>query len=212
IGMIPGTAMYVYLGSLITSVSQLAAGTPSGGAAKQALTWLGFAATLAVTVVITRLARPALDEATAGRGANGTGSGLPPAAAPPPPADEPLVLPDDQYNRTLLSHVHPAGRRNPTPSGRYNLVVVGAGTAGLVSAAGAAGLGGKVALVERHLMGGDCLNVGCVPSKALLRAARAAAQGRDARRFGGIGPGGGRGGLAALMERRRARRAGIARA
>src|SRR5262249_59272949 len=63
IGMIPGTAMYVYLGSLITSVSQLAAGTPSGGAAKQALTWLGFAATLAVTVVITRLARPALDAA-----------------------------------------------------------------------------------------------------------------------------------------------------
>jgi len=52
-------------------------------------------------------------------------------------------------------------------------VVIGAGTAGLVAAAGAAGLGARVALVERHLMGGDCLNVGCVPSKALLRAARA---------------------------------------
>ena len=50
--------------------------------------------------------------------------------------------------------------------GRYNLVVIGAGTAGLVCAAGAAGLGARVALIERHLMGGDCLNVGCVPSKA----------------------------------------------
>ena len=59
------------------------------------------------------------------------------------------------------------------PRGRYNIVVVGAGTAGLVTAAVAAGLGAKVALVERHLMGGDCLNVGCVPSKALVRAARA---------------------------------------
>jgi heterodisulfide reductase subunit A-like polyferredoxin len=48
---------------------------------------------------------------------------------------------------------------------RYNLVVIGAGTAGLVTAAGAAGLGARVALVESNLMGGDCLNV-CVPSKA----------------------------------------------
>src|SRR5262249_9908291 len=67
VGMIPGTAMYVYLGSLITSVSQLASGAPSGGAAKQALTFLGFAATVAVTVVITRLARRALDESTVER-------------------------------------------------------------------------------------------------------------------------------------------------
>src|SRR5213075_1212867 len=65
-----------------------------------------------------------------------------------------------------------------------NLVVLGAGTAGLVSAAGAAGLGGRVALVERALMGGDCLNVGCVPSKALLRAARAV---YDAHESAGLG-------------------------
>ena len=58
--------------------------------------------------------------------------------------------------------------------------MVGAGTAGLVTAAGAAGLGAKVALVERHLMGGDCLNIGCVPSKALIRAARVAASSGDA--------------------------------
>ncbi len=51
--------------------------------------------------------------------------------------------------------------------GVYNVVVIGAGTAGLVTAAGTAGLGGRVALIERNLMGGDCLNFGCVPSKAL---------------------------------------------
>lgn len=94
------------------------------------------------------------------------------------------IAPRDEYNRRLVAHVHPPGWRNPEPSGRYNLVVVGAGTAGLVAAAGAAGLGAKVALVERHLMGGDCLNVGCVPSKALIRAGRAAADVRDAARFG----------------------------
>jgi pyruvate/2-oxoglutarate dehydrogenase complex dihydrolipoamide dehydrogenase (E3) component len=59
--------------------------------------------------------------------------------------------------------------------GTYNVVVIGAGTAGLVTAAGTAGLGGRVALVERHKMGGDCLNVGCVPSKALIRSSRVAA-------------------------------------
>ena len=52
------------------------------------------------------------------------------------------------------------------------LVVIGGGSAGLVAAAGAAGLGAKVALIERHLLGGDCLNVGCVPSKSLIRSAR----------------------------------------
>ena len=51
--------------------------------------------------------------------------------------------------------------------------MIGGGTAGLVSAAGAAGLGAKVALIERNLLGGDCLNVGCVPSKGIIRAARA---------------------------------------
>ena len=62
----------------------------------------------------------------------------------------------------------PADYINPTPQAGYHLVVVGAGPAGLISAIGAAGLGAKVALVERHRMGGDCLNVGCMPSKSLL--------------------------------------------
>jgi pyruvate/2-oxoglutarate dehydrogenase complex dihydrolipoamide dehydrogenase (E3) component len=52
--------------------------------------------------------------------------------------------------------------------GVYNVVVIGAGTAGLVTAAATAGLGGRVALIERNKMGGDCLNFGCVPSKALI--------------------------------------------
>ena len=69
-------------------------------------------------------------------------------------------------------------------SGTYNVVVIGAGTAGLVTAAGTAGLGGRVALVEAHRMGGDCLNTGCVPSKALLASARRAQQMRDAGRLG----------------------------
>jgi pyruvate/2-oxoglutarate dehydrogenase complex dihydrolipoamide dehydrogenase (E3) component len=60
--------------------------------------------------------------------------------------------------------------------GVYNVVVIGAGTAGLVTAAGTAGLGGRVALIERNKMGGDCLNFGCVPSKALISSARLVAQ------------------------------------
>lgn len=94
------------------------------------------------------------------------------------------VEPQDEHNRALLHNVHPPDWVNPEPAPVYNLVVVGAGTAGLIAAAGAAGLGGKVALVERHLMGGDCLNVGCVPSKSLIRPARLAAEMRQARRFG----------------------------
>src|SRR4029077_1019244 len=92
--------------------------------------------------------------------------------------------PRDSYNRALESNVRPRDWINPKPTGRYNLVVIGAGTAGLVTAAGAAGLGAKVALIERGLLGGDCLNVGCVPSKGLLGAARRAAAVRRAAEFG----------------------------
>jgi pyruvate/2-oxoglutarate dehydrogenase complex dihydrolipoamide dehydrogenase (E3) component len=94
------------------------------------------------------------------------------------------LYPEDQHNTTLVSNVHPPQWQNPTPDGRYNLVVLGAGTAGLVAAAGAAGMGARVALVERHLMGGDCLNVGCVPSKTVIRSGHAAHDARTADRFG----------------------------
>lgn len=121
------------------------------------------------------------------------------------------IAPLDAHNQTLLANVHPSDWKNPTPAPRYNLVVIGAGTAGLVTAAGAAGLGAKVALVERHLMGGDCLNVGCVPSKCLLRSARAAADARDSERFGVRVPPGVEADFPAVMERLRKLRAGISK-
>src|SRR5215468_5355527 len=99
-------------------------------------------------------------------------------------SDSPLILPNDEYNQQLVGNVHPSNWINPEPTGRYNIVVIGAGTAGLVTAVIAAGVGAKVALVERHLLGGDCLNVGCVPSKCIIRSARAAGDLREAQRFG----------------------------
>ncbi|HYC57925.1 MAG TPA: FAD-dependent oxidoreductase, partial [Candidatus Binatia bacterium] len=89
------------------------------------------------------------------------------------------VEPLDEHNRQLLDNVAPAAWTNPAPAPRYNLVVVGAGSAGLISAAVAAGLGARVALIERNLMGGDCLNFGCVPSKAMIRSARRLADVRE---------------------------------
>jgi len=123
--------------------------------------------------------------------------------------DIPELAPLDEHNQTLASNVHPPDWINPTPADRYNLVVIGAGTAGLVSAAGAAGLGAKVALVERKLMGGDCLNVGCVPSKALIRAARAVADVRDAHALGVHVPEGVTVDFPAIMQRMRRLRADI---
>lgn len=120
-----------------------------------------------------------------------------------------LLAPDDSFNRLLTANVHPADWRNPTPDGRYNLVVVGAGTAGLISASVAASLGAKVALVERHLMGGDCLNVGCVPSKGMIRAARVWASARDGAAFGLTFPGGVEQDFGVAMERMRRLRAAI---
>jgi len=122
---------------------------------------------------------------------------------------QPPVLPWDSHNQKLVSNVHPQGWKNPTPAKRYNLVVIGGGTAGLVSAIGAAGLGAKVALIEKHFLGGDCLNVGCVPSKAIIRAARAAAAVRDASEFGVKVPAGVRMDFGKTMERMRRLRADI---
>ena len=119
------------------------------------------------------------------------------------------LIPDDAFNRQLADNVHPPEWENPTPDGRYNLVVIGAGTAGLVTAAVAAGLGAKVALVERHLMGGDCLNVGCVPSKSILRASRVWASARDGAEFGLTVPDNCERDFGAVMARMRRLRAAI---
>src|SRR4029077_7440761 len=123
--------------------------------------------------------------------------------------DEHLVLPNDEHNRTLVSNVHPSNWVNPEAVGRYNIVVIGAGTAGLITAVVAASLGAKVALIEKHLMGGDCLNVGCVPSKGMIRAARAWADVRNAEEFGLHIPPGVKYDFGAAMERMRKLRARI---
>lgn len=78
----------------------------------------------------------------------------------------------------------PPGWRNPKPRGAYHLLVIGAGPAGLVAARAATALGARVALIERHRLGGDCLNHGCVPSKTMLRSARLYAEMRSAAYFG----------------------------
>jgi pyruvate/2-oxoglutarate dehydrogenase complex dihydrolipoamide dehydrogenase (E3) component len=87
--------------------------------------------------------------------------------------------------------------------------VIGAGTAGLVTAAGAVGLGARVALIEKSLLGGDCLNVGCVPSKVVIRSSRAVEDIRSASRFGVSGNASPEVDFSAVMERMRNLRAQI---
>lgn len=82
----------------------------------------------------------------------------------------------------------------------YNLLVIGAGAGGLVTSYIAAAVKAKVALIEKHKMGGDCLNSGCVPSKALIRSARFAAEQRKADELG-FSPSYSRADFAAVMER-----------
>ncbi len=120
-----------------------------------------------------------------------------------------LIEPMDIHNQTLIDNVHPSDWHNPEPDGPYNLAVIGAGTAGLVAAAGASGLGAKVALIERHLMGGDCLNVGCVPSKGLLGPAHLIQRAREGRDLGFLMKNGYEVDFPALMERMRRIRAQI---
>ncbi len=137
-------------------------------------------------------------------GAHGTAAGLDPELAA-------VVEPFDRHNRALIDNVHPTDWTNPEPAARYHLVVIGGGTAGLVCAAGAAGLGARVALVERKLLGGDCLNYGCVPSKAVIRSARAWHDARAGRAAFGAPAADGGGDFAAAMERMRRLRAQISR-
>jgi len=128
-----------------------------------------------------------------------------------PPDGFHQVYPFDEHNKNLMENVHPPDWSNPEPDGRYNMVVVGAGSAGLVTAAGTAGLGGKVAIIEHGLMGGDCLNVGCVPSKALIRAARAVSDVKKSGQFAVRIPDGISVDFPSIMERMRRLRSGISR-
>lgn len=117
--------------------------------------------------------------------------------------------PFDKYNTELVENAHPPQWQNPVPNGRYNLLVIGGGSAGLVAAVGASGVGAKVALVEKHLLGGDCLNVGCVPSKTLLRSAKAIGDVQRAADFGITLAGNVTADFPAIMERVRRVRAEI---
>ena len=95
-----------------------------------------------------------------------------------------MVTPLDEHNVKLLDNVHPAKWIDPVPEGNYNMVVIGAGAGGLVTSISCAGVGAKVALIESHLLGGDCLNIGCVPSKALIKAAKRVHEIKTASEFG----------------------------
>lgn len=108
--------------------------------------------------------------------------------AGPPRAAMPAALAGEPGERERWRNLAPADWRNPEPAGRYNLVVIGAGTAGLTAATTAAGMGARVALVEHRLLGGTCLNIGCVPSKAIIRTSRTYAEMRDAGRYGASTP------------------------
>jgi len=95
-----------------------------------------------------------------------------------------MTLASSPDDRRLVANTHPASWPAVRAEGVYNLVILGGGPAGLVAAFGAAGLGARVAIVERGLLGGDCLVSGCIPSKALLSAAHAAQEAREAGALG----------------------------
>ena len=198
VGMLPGTFLFVYYGKLAGDVAALASGAApvDKGTGYYGVLAIGLVATITVTAFVTRIARKALAEAT-GEAApaaqrlaaseslksgtmsttNTMNTANTMSKSSEPDAHTP-VTPLDEHNRRLLDNVRPPDWTNPAPAALYDLVVVGAGTGGLISAAVGAGLGAKVALVERNLMGGDCLNYGCVPSKTLIRDSRRVVEAR----------------------------------
>jgi pyruvate/2-oxoglutarate dehydrogenase complex dihydrolipoamide dehydrogenase (E3) component len=118
---------------------------------------------------------------------------------------------DERSNLTLLDNVHPSEWRNPKPADKYNLVVLGAGYAGILTALEAARAGAKVALVERNRLGGVCLNAGCISSKAIIRTARLYAEMRNARRYGARRPDDIHVDFAEVMQRMRSVQARVSR-
>jgi pyruvate/2-oxoglutarate dehydrogenase complex dihydrolipoamide dehydrogenase (E3) component len=117
----------------------------------------------------------------------------------------------DHWSESLVSDVHPADWPNPKPGGRYNLVVIGAGPGGVTAARQAAALGARVALIERDYLGGDRLNFGCIPSKAIIRTARLYAEMRAAGNVGAQVPEGIDVDFAKAMERMRRLQARLSR-
>lgn len=103
-----------------------------------------------------------------------------------PPFEPPGPGPHD---RALRAHVRPPDWRNPKPRDPYHLLIIGAGPAGLAAARSAAQCGARVALIEHHLLGGDRLHYGGIPSESLIRSARWYAEMRNAENFGARPPG-----------------------
>lgn len=129
--------------------------------------------------------------------------------APQVQAPEYAMGPEDcEYNKLAVSHVGPK-THFPELNDSYDLVVIGAGVAGLLSVIVAKSLGKKSLLIEKHYMGGDCLNVGCFPSKALIACARKAHELKHSAEFG-ISCGDVEVDFPFIMERMRKLRAGVA--
>lgn len=208
LGMLPGIFLFVYIGAAARDAITGQADA-SADFYQQILKYVGLLATVAVVVVVTRIARKAMREAEMQQEGSVV-TGKPQLNANHKPASyKEMTIAGDAHDKVLVDNCHPLSWVNPTPAPKYNIVVIGGGTAGLVSAAGSAGLGAKVALIERNLLGGDCLNVGCVPSKGVIRAARAAHDARNGAEFGIKLAGEPSIAFGAAMERMRRLRAGI---
>jgi pyruvate/2-oxoglutarate dehydrogenase complex dihydrolipoamide dehydrogenase (E3) component len=124
----------------------------------------------------------------------------------------PAEPPDDRFHRALLDDVHPPTWTNPKSKGKYNFIIIGAGPGGVTAAREAAALGARVALIERNFIGGDRLNVGCIPSKAIVRTARLYAEMRNAVNVGAQVPGDIAIGFRNVMDRMRRVQARLSRA
>jgi pyruvate/2-oxoglutarate dehydrogenase complex dihydrolipoamide dehydrogenase (E3) component/uncharacterized membrane protein YdjX (TVP38/TMEM64 family) len=183
IGMLPAMFLLVYIGAAARDAIEGPTDT-SADFYQQILKYVGLVATIAVVVMVTRIARRSLREAEQSQESSAVRGKPDLDPNYKPTSYKAMMLVDDAHDKQLIENCRPPRWVNPTPLSTYNMIVIGAGTAGLVSAGGAAVLGAKVALIERNLMGGDCLNVGCVPSKGIIRAARAVFDSRNVAEFG----------------------------
>src|SRR4029450_8104114 len=183
IGMLPAMFLLVYIGAAARDAIEGPTDT-SADFYQQILKYVGLVATIAVVVMVTRIARRSLREAEQSQESSAVRGKPDLDPNYKPTSYKAMMLVDDAHDKQLIENCRPPRWVNPTSLGTYNMIVIGAGTAGLVSAGGAAVLGAKIALIERNLMGGDCLNVGCVPSKGIIRAARAVFDSRNVAEFG----------------------------
>ena len=141
---------------------------------QQILKYVGLLATIAVVVMVTRMARRALREAEQSQeGSAVTGKPHLDPNYKPTSYEAMMIVEAKRMTRRLIENCRPPVGQSAHLRAQYNWLSSAQERPGLVSAGGAAKLGAKVALIERNLMGGDCLNVGCVPSKGIIRAARA---------------------------------------